>query len=1138
MPGSYVLRLTVSDGDKTDPDDVTITVNAVNTVPTVDAGVDSLVTLPLDAALDGTVTDDGLPNPPGAVTTTWSKTSGPGTVTFGSTSAIDTSASFSTDGTYVLRLTADDSSLSAYDEVTITVEPAVGITVTYLDNDFDDDTLTGWTTLEGSFDTFGFLTDPGYAVHATTSHSRMSRPLLSTNLADSIDFEFDIRHSGGAEGSTATGWKSGRLFFVNDSGVGFGVYFALDQNGNGALELISTTDNGNTESYDGFFSDPGDPNGNDQKSLQLSYNRVNDTLQCTYEGVSKGTVSVSSAYRDFTKVVVYLQNNYDGNWGQIDLDNLLITGNATNAAPSADAGTDASITLPSTVSLDGTVTDDGNPDPPAAVTVTWSKVSGPGTVTFGNSSAVDTTASFSEIGTYVLQLEADDGDLNDIDTVQIVCGHNGPSVNAGSDDSITLPANATLDATVTDDGYPASPGSVTTIWTKVSGPGTVTFGDSSAVDTTVSFSEIGTYVLQLEGDDGDKTDTDTVQIVCGHAAPSVAAGSDQTISLPSSATLDGTVSDDGFPASPGSVSVTWTKTSGPGTVTFGDSSLVDTTAGFSTSGTYVLRITADDGDKTAYDELTVTVNPANTAPTVSAGSDDECTLPSGVTLDGTVSDDGYPNPPASVTTTWSKTSGPGTVTFGSSSAVDTTAGFSVDGTYVLRLTADDNDLSAYDEVSITVNAAPSGDGAFVESGGTVVMEAENWDDNDTGNSDGLWTEATTLTGYVGDGYMVAPTKASNETWADGGAELDYAMDITNAGTYRIYMRRNHFMGGQNSCHVGLDGSSVSVYDNQGLTMDTWLWPTSNVTMYLSAGTHTLNIRRYESKYAIDRIVLTTDTSWTPSGNGPAESVRGSNEAPTVSAGSDDECTLPNGISLDGTVTDDGNPDPPGSVTTTWSKQSGPGTVTFGSSSAVDTTASFSTDGTYVLRLTADDNDLTAYDEVTITVNPVPGFVESGGTVVMEAENWDDNDTGNSDGWWVEESTYGTYAGTGYVVAPTNTEGNETWADGGAELDYAINITNAGTYRVYMRRYHLNPGGGNNSCHIGLDGSNLMAYDNSGLTQNTWVWATHNAQIYLSAGAHTFHIRRQESGYRIDRIVLTTDTSWSPSGTGPAESTKN
>jgi hypothetical protein len=46
-------------------------------------------------------------------------------------------------------------------------------------------------------------------------------------------------------------------------------------------------------------------------------------------------------------------------------------------------------------------------------------------------------------------------------------------------------------------------------------------------------------------------------------------------------------------------------------------------------------------------------------------------------------------------------------------------------------------------------------------------------------------------------------------------------------------------------------------------------------------------------------------------------------------------------------------------------------VSFGDANAVDTTASFSSAGVYVLRLTADDGQLTASDDVTITVNATP-----------------------------------------------------------------------------------------------------------------------------------------------------------------------
>lgn len=98
----------------------------VNQAPTVSAGADQSVVLPASASLDGTVGDDGLPNPPGATTVAWSQVSGPGVATFANAAAVDTTASFSQAGTYVLRLSANDGALTAADEVTVTVSTSGG----------------------------------------------------------------------------------------------------------------------------------------------------------------------------------------------------------------------------------------------------------------------------------------------------------------------------------------------------------------------------------------------------------------------------------------------------------------------------------------------------------------------------------------------------------------------------------------------------------------------------------------------------------------------------------------------------------------------------------------------------------------------------------------------------------------------------------------------------------------------------------------------------------------------------------------------------------------------------------------------------------------------------------------------------
>ena len=73
------------------------------------------------------------------------------------------------------------------------------------------------------------------------------------------------------------------------------------------------------------------------------------------------------------------------------------------------------------------------------------------------------------------------------------------AITCPDEDAITIPAGVglILEASVTDDGLPS--GSLTTTWSKQSGPGTVTFGSANADTTTAQFDAVGTYVLECEG---------------------------------------------------------------------------------------------------------------------------------------------------------------------------------------------------------------------------------------------------------------------------------------------------------------------------------------------------------------------------------------------------------------------------------------------------------------------------------------------------------------------------------------------------------------------------------------------------------------------------------------------------------------
>ncbi len=93
------------------------------TPPAVSAGPDQTVSLPAPGLLDSTISDDGLPNPPGAVTASWTQVSGPGVALFADRWAADTTVRFTEAGVYVLEVTADDGgALPTTDAVTITVE--------------------------------------------------------------------------------------------------------------------------------------------------------------------------------------------------------------------------------------------------------------------------------------------------------------------------------------------------------------------------------------------------------------------------------------------------------------------------------------------------------------------------------------------------------------------------------------------------------------------------------------------------------------------------------------------------------------------------------------------------------------------------------------------------------------------------------------------------------------------------------------------------------------------------------------------------------------------------------------------------------------------------------------------------------
>jgi hypothetical protein len=197
----------------------------------------------------------------------------------------------------------------------------------------------------------------------------------------------------------------------------------------------------------------------------------------------------------------------------------------------------------------------------------------------------------------------------------------------------------------------------------------------------------------------------------------------------------------------------------------------------------------------------------NRAPQVSAGVDQSILFPGTATLNGTVSDDGLPDPPASLTTTWAKFSGPGNVTFANASAVDTTATFSSAGTYVLRLSANDSQLVAADDVTISV----------VDGSTPLTVNFRNGVNGYAGMQDARIESATPSTNYGADTAL----------FADGGPDRGTLLkwDLTSLPAASQVLAA--------SMTFYVTNSSTNTYEIYQLLRD---WTEANVTWNVATGT--------------------------------------------------------------------------------------------------------------------------------------------------------------------------------------------------------------------------------------------------------------------------------------------------------------
>jgi gliding motility-associated-like protein len=979
IEGVYTFELAVTDnrGAKS-TDIVVVTVLPIppNTPPVANAGSDKEVTLPTNEI---TLTGSGSDADNDEITYLWTQESGPNTAVIATNNTANTLVSSLVEGNYVFTLTVTDSKeLSHSDQVLVKVLP-VPPNEPPIANAGNDRQLTlpnNTITLSGTHSpsektvTYEWIQESGPS--ASTIVSPNNAETVVSGLVEGVYiFDLTVTDALGAQGSD-------QIVVTVFAAVNQPPIVTAGPNQSITLPTNSVTVVGSATDEDGSIAEysweqVSGPNTALIASPHTSTTVINNLTSGIY------IFSLTATDNDLAKSSVQVT--------------ITVLPEPPNQPPVANAGSNQTLILPENST---TLTGSGTDSDGSIVSYSWRFVNGPGTGSTSSTSSPTLDLWDLTEGIYVFEFTVTDnrGASASAEVKVFVNSENEPpTANAGPDQTITLPTNTvTLTGAATDPDGDVN--DLTYFWLQVSGPSNAVITSPDEKNTTVTGLVEGIYTFSFRATDlnGD-IDTDQITVTVNPALPNTPpvanAGGNKEITLPTnSITLSGSGTD-----SDGTiVSYAWSQISGPSNATSNANNNASVTYSNLIDGTYVFRLTVTDNQGAkGQQNVSVKVNPqpVNLPPVVEAGNNQQITLPTNqITLSGTATD---PEGNA-MTYAWSQINGSSVASINASGSLQTLVSNLVEGIYVFRLTATDNqNVSSFDEVSITVHPIPFNLPPIANAGGnrvitlptTSVLLEGNGTDPEGGAIEGyLWSQISgpnnatttpltsqniTLSNLI-EGIYVFRLTVTDAEGSTGFDEINVRVQpvpanhppTAHAGTNQIITLPTNqvtFLGN------GTDPENTPItYSWTQIDGPSTVLPQPHTAQSLTAtnlieGTYIfrLTVKDGAGLEGFDEINVRVNPE-------PP------NVAPTVSAGSNITITLPtNSATVTGTASDSD-----GTITTySWTKVSGPSATMVDADKAILKLSNL-VEGAYVFRLTVTDNDgASIYAEVNVVVNPIP-----------------------------------------------------------------------------------------------------------------------------------------------------------------------
>ena len=377
-------------------------------------------------------------------------------------------------------------------------------------------------------------------------------------------------------------------------------------------------------------------------------------------------------------------------------------------------------------------------------------------------------------------------------------------------------------------------------------------------------------------------------------------------------------------------------------------------------------------------------NMGNRPPQIMAGVDltiETESLPVSVLLSGMVSDDANPDFPT-VKTEWSFVNNQTTVIFANSGELQTSAELFGLGEHTFRLTADDGQYTASDELTVEIKRAP------MER--TFITAGSEWRYLDNGSNQGTkwhsrlfndskWSAGPAQLGYGNNGEKTELSYGGNSSNKHVTTYFRHAFEVTNpAGVISLeasLVRDDGavvYLNGKEILRSNMPKGNIRYNTFASLTVggeeESAFQPFTVDPAMLVEGKNVIAVEVHQTNRTSSDISFDFKLRGTASGE---------NQPPKVLPFSEQTVAWPSAIQLEVQVADDALPLNPGRLTMRWKLKSGPGTVTLiddqhGGMAPMyaghtrrhrgSTSALFSQPGTYVLIFVADDGQSQTTEE--------------------------------------------------------------------------------------------------------------------------------------------------------------------------------